>query len=327
MVMEKLLGQDRAKKILGGHLDQSRFHHAYLFHGPGGVGKRTAAREFAQSIFCETDEPGYCGDCISCRQFRGGNHPDYQEIEVEELTIGIDVIRELRRSLTLKPYKSPYRIFLIRQVEKFTTQAANSFLKSLEEPPPYVIFILTSNNRELLLPTIISRSFPIAFNYLGKNIIESYLEGEIEDPQKRRVLSEISGGSLGFAWSLARDDQFLLQRKELISRWSELPGESFLGVFELVKWLENEWEGDYPQFFQLLQYWLRDLFYWKNGQQEAILNRDCKGLLEREGHCWKTEDLEKALHLLDQLQREFDRKINRRLALEATLLKINGWRQ
>ncbi len=327
MALEKLLGQDRARKILKGHLEKARYHHAYLFHGPAGVGKSTAAREFAHSIFCEEISQGYCGKCVSCHQFLTGNHPDYQEIEVEDRTIKIDVIRELRRSLTLKPFKSLYRIFVIRQAEKFTREAANSFLKSLEEPPSYVIFILTSDNRKLLLPTIISRSFPVAFNYLGKNIIESYLESKIEDRQKRKVLSEISGGSLGFACQLAEDDNFLEQRKELISLWSKMDRKSFLEVFNLVQWVEKEWNGDYVQFFQLLQYWLRDLFYWKNGQKQVILNRDCADLLQEEGPLWKTEDLEKALNLLDDLQRGFDRKINRRLALEATLLKINGWRQ
>jgi len=327
MALEKLLGQDRATKILTGHLDQAHYHHAYLFHGPKGVGKRTGARDFAHSIFCEEVSPGYCGKCVSCKQFLGGNHPDYSEIEAEDRTIGIEVIRELRRSITLKPFKSAYRIFVIRQAEKLTREAANSFLKSLEEPPEYVIFILTSDNRKLLLPTIISRSFPVAFNHLGKNIIEAFLEEKIEDPQKRKVIAEISGGSIGFACRLGEDDKFLEQREELISRWSKMEKESFLGLFDLVEWLEKEWEGDYPQFFQLLQYWIRDLFYYQNGQEKAILNSDCFDLLSAESPRWKTEKLEKALTLIDELQRGFDRKINRRLALEATLLKINAWRQ
>ncbi len=327
MALEKIKGQDRARKILESHLEKGHYHHAYLFHGPGGVGKRTAAREFAGAIFCEEEGTEACGKCRPCSQFAGGNHPDYQEIEAGDRTMGIDIIRELRRSLTLKPYQGRYRIFLISRVEKMTTQAANSFLKSLEEPPPYVIFILTTDNRELLLPTINSRAFPITFNFLGKKFIESYLEKIVADPQKRRIIGGIAGGSLGVACQLLEGDHFLEQRKELISRWSKMGKQSFLEVHDLVQWLEKEWEGDYYLFFQLLQYWLRDLFYWKHGQQENLLHQDCVEYLEEEGDRWKTEDLEKALITLDQLQREKDRKINWRLALEATLLQINSWRQ
>jgi len=327
MPFKEVLGQERARKILSAHIQKKRFHHAYLFCGPAGVGKSMAGVEFAQAIFCPHEPLGYCGDCTSCRKFAGGNHPDYQEIKTEDPTIKIETIRTLRRSLTLKPYESAYRVFLLVQAEKLTSQAANSFLKSLEEPPPHVIFILTSDNRDSLLPTILSRTFPVSFNLLPKKIIEDKLAGQIKKTQERKILAELAQGRLGFAQKLARSEDFLVRRTELLRRWTALNGASFLDVYNFVQWIMEAWSDEYEVFFQFLKLWFRDLFYWKEGERERLINTDALELLEKEVSKWEEGKLEEALLLIDNLQGKLERSINQQLAFEATLLQINSWRQ
>ena len=178
MSFTKLLGQENAVRLLKDDLDSGRIHHAYLFTGITGVGKRTLALEFARALFCEKQEGEACGTCLSCRKIEHSNHPDLNSIAITEGdSIKIEQIRELQRGLAFRPYERKWKLYIIEDADRMTPEAANSLLKTLEEPPHYGIIILLAREAESLLPTIISRCHVIQLNPLSVENIEKVLSG------------------------------------------------------------------------------------------------------------------------------------------------------
>ena len=154
-----VLGQDKAKKILERSITSGRIAHAYLFRGPDGVGKQLCAKIVAARINCtqKSGTQSACGSCNSCRKYLSGNHPDITVISPEGGTIKIDRVRELCRSLSYPPYESPTRVVVVEDVHSMRPEAANSLLKTLEEPPENNVLILTAGAGRDILETIVSR--------------------------------------------------------------------------------------------------------------------------------------------------------------------------
>jgi DNA polymerase-3 subunit delta' len=193
-----ITGQEKALRVLTAQIDSGKVPHAYLFSGPGGVGKRTAALEFAKALECLSDEKP-CGTCGPCVKIDKGLHPDVRvmdlawqaallEEEPEKQTqFKIDSIRELQKEISLKPVEGRYRVFIIDPAEKMNQEAANCFLKTLEEPPAGSVIILISTLREGLPKTVVSRCQNIGFRPLSKNEVAG-------------ILSKLHGGeSSGYA--------------------------------------------------------------------------------------------------------------------------------
>ena len=131
--------------------------HAFILEGDSGEGWRKLAEEFAATVQCE--HRNFCGRCPSCQAYQSGNHPDIIQVTHEKKdSIGVDEIRaQLVDDMAIKPYSSPYKVYLVDEAEKLTVQAQNALLKTLEEPPVYGIILLLTTNTEMLLPTIRSR--------------------------------------------------------------------------------------------------------------------------------------------------------------------------
>ena len=155
MTFDQILGHARQKEILSRSLASGRLAHAYLFSGPDGVGKRLMALALARAIVCH--EQRGCGDCQACRKIDHRNHPDLHVLEPDGNSIKIEQVRSLQKGLNLKPLEAPRKICLIEAADSMTLGAANALLKTLEEPPPYVLFIFATTEPNKVLPTILSR--------------------------------------------------------------------------------------------------------------------------------------------------------------------------
>src|SRR5512135_3591533 len=156
-----LIGHEWAVDMLKKHVANGTTRHAYLFAGPPGVGRRTLALRFAQALNCPTPSAAGapCGECRDCKQIAAMQHADLTVVqaEAEGGTLKVDQVREARRSLTLKPYQSKYRVALFLRFQEANDSASNALLKTLEEAPSYAVLILTADQAEGLLPTIASR--------------------------------------------------------------------------------------------------------------------------------------------------------------------------
>ena len=192
----EFLGNEKAKNLIAGMVKTARFPHAFLICGEDGVGKKTFARIMAQSILCES-ETAPCGVCDCCKKIEFGNHPDVEEITEykKEASFKVDYVREIKSRAYLSPNESKKRVFLIANAEAMTVQAQNALLKVLEEPPETAVFILTTQNREKLLQTVLSRVVTIPIAAVDLNLAKEYVKKIHPDAEERDL--ELFPGNIG----------------------------------------------------------------------------------------------------------------------------------
>lgn len=216
MAWESIHGQGEALSRIRAAHHAGKLAHAYLFLGPDGVGKRKFAIELAQSLLCQrpTGTLAACGQCPSCLQVLAGTHPDCftvkREAEANELSVG--VIKEFCARLSLKA-RGQWKVGIVEEADDFNVNAANAFLKPLEEPPPGSLLILLATSMERQLPTILSRCQVIPFRPLNRDDLRTLLtEWGIAEPAEQDRLIRLAGGSPGRA--LALNDPSLWQFRE-----------------------------------------------------------------------------------------------------------------
>lgn len=165
---ESLIGQETIARTLKNSIRRGQLAHAYLFCGPRGVGKTTAARIFAKTINCSNlgSDLEPCGECDSCRAFKEGNSYNVYELDAASNN-GVDDIKNLMDQVRIPPQVGKYSVYIIDEVHMLSPQAFNAFLKTLEEPPAYAIFILATTEKHKILPTILSRCQTYDFNRIG----------------------------------------------------------------------------------------------------------------------------------------------------------------
>ena len=205
-MFERVVGQESSKRILTAAVENDGISHAYLFHGPKGVGKTTMAVELAMVLNCE--ERNGCGVCSSCRRIKEGIFPDVKMVAPDGPSIKIGEIRELQNFIAMSSFEGRFKVGIIQDAEKLREEAANSLLKTLEEPPEDSVIILTAQNQYAVLPTIISRVQMIRFGHLEPREIARYLvdHKSLSADQADR-LAQYCGGSLGKALELYESEE------------------------------------------------------------------------------------------------------------------------
>ena len=200
---DSIPGQARAKAYVAGALARGAGH-AYLLAGPEGLGKRRFALELGAVLVASC---GGCGHCDECDRLARGVHPDLTVIEREGEFIRIEQVAELIADLSLKPFSATRRVWVIVEPERMNVEAANTFLKSLEEPPAGVHFILVSDSPERVLPTIVSRCQLVEFQPVADDELAVFLVAhEALDDEHAAIVARLSHGSVGRALRLAADD-------------------------------------------------------------------------------------------------------------------------
>ncbi|MDA3868760.1 MAG: DNA polymerase III subunit gamma/tau [Gammaproteobacteria bacterium] len=205
---ETLVGQEHVQRALVNALDEGRLHHAYLFTGTRGVGKTTIARIFAKALNCETGVTSKpCGVCGACREITEGRFVDLIEVDAASRT-GVDDTRELLENVQYAPTRGRYKVYLIDEVHMFSKSSFNALLKTLEEPPPHVKFLLATTDPQKLPVTILSRCLQFNLKRLPVGLIISYLQSILEtdgvehDLISLQMLAEAADGSMRDALSL-----------------------------------------------------------------------------------------------------------------------------
>jgi DNA polymerase-3 subunit gamma/tau len=209
----EMTGQEHVLRALSNALDSGRLHHAFLFTGTRGVGKTTVARILAKCLNCErgvTSQP--CGECSSCREIDTGRNPDVLEVDAASQS-KVDETRELLDNVPYAPAKSRFKVYLIDEVHMLSTASFNALLKTLEEPPPHVKFLLATTDPQKLPPTVLSRCLQFNLKNLSVSLIAARLKFILEaeqmpfEPAALQMLAAAGDGSLRDALSLL--DQLL----------------------------------------------------------------------------------------------------------------------
>ena len=213
----------RAQETLAAFVNGGRFPHALLLEGPEGSGRRTFAREIAAALFCRGEHKP-CGSCNQCRKVLERNHPDveYYGGDGSRRRFHIDTIRQLRQNAWLLPGEAPCRVCVLCGAENMTDQAQNALLKILEEPPEHTVFILTAENRAMLLPTILSRVQTIRLEPLTPAEILPVLRERCPDqPGEKLEWAAETADTIGQALALLADES-LQKHAQLAQRMLEL---------------------------------------------------------------------------------------------------------
>lgn len=244
---DELVGQEAIKQTLENSLKIQKISHAYLFSGPRGTGKTSVARLFAKALNCEKGNGEICNECSNCRAINEGSHPDVIEIDAASNS-GVDEVRELIEKVKYAPIQGKYKVYIIDEVHMMTNSAFNALLKTLEEPPSYVVFILCTTEPYKLLPTILSRCQRYEFKKITdaelKKLITHVLKEEGVSATKDAInlIVELANGG-------ARDSLSLLD--QVISyAGSNIEEEDVIKMFGLVssqdkiRLLENIKDGN-----------------------------------------------------------------------------------
>jgi DNA polymerase-3 subunit delta' len=234
-----IIGHEWAVKLLRKHIVSQQVRHAYLFTGPDSIGKRTLAMRFAQALNCQnaSQDVAVCGECRACRQSQNGTYPDLHIVETEDdaAVLKVDQVRDLQRQLALTPYEAKWRIAVLLRFHEAHDSAANALLKTLEEPSPHVVVIMTARSVEALLPTIVSRCELFNLHTPTRDELQTALIARGESEESARLLAGISMGCPGYAIRAIENPEILDAREQTIDDLIRLLGQNRAGRFAYVE--------------------------------------------------------------------------------------------
>ena len=241
-----------------------------------GIGKSTIAKAFAKTLNCEEGGTESCGHCTSCKTFDEDNNPDiiYVTHDKKDITVS-DVRNQILKNITIKPYRNRYKIFIIPEADKMNILAQNAFLKTLEEPPEYGIFLLLCENYNKFLVTILSRCIMFKLHPLPYNAVADYLVKNMDLTQDVSQLYSIySQGSIGKALELANSDEFRDIRDTAIETAVKLEDADMIELYSLVDILKEQ-KGFIDKILEIMYLMYRDALVMKQtGSQKNIIQKD-----------------------------------------------------
>jgi DNA polymerase-3 subunit delta' len=321
----QIIGHDWAVALLRRGVETGHVAHAYLFTGPPQIGKTRLALTLAQALNCTAADPP-CGRCASCLKLEKGTHPDVRLVEGEGTSgsIKIDQIRALQREAALTPYEGRYRVFVLRRMDLATIEAANSLLKTLEEPPSHVVLVMTVVDAEALPATVVSRCQRMDLRLVPGQVVQAALRERGLSSTQAELLARLSGGRLGWAIEASSDGAILHLRQQDMDQMLDLLAADRVERIEFA--LDAGREPAVAQ--RLIASWIgwwRDMLLLLNRGQEHIVNIDRLDELKALSDQADWHQAWAALRALQTAQIRLEANVNARLAMEGLLLRLPRW--
>ena len=321
----EIVGHEQIKEHMQAAIRDKKPFHAYLFQGEEGVGKEALARTFAAGLQCQSesaDKP--CKECVSCRQMESGNQPDVIWVTREKASLGVDEIREqLCNTMDIKPFSSPYKIYLVPQAEKMTEAAQNALLKTIEEPPEYGIVILMTSNISALLPTIQSRCLTMEFRPLSTAVVESYVKEHCQVPDyQARASAAFAQGNLGKAMRYAKSEDFIERKDHIISLLRHVEQMDLSEMLAVIKDLGTR-KDEVRDYIDLMVLWYRDVLLFKATKDiNQLLFQDEASYISREASHRSYEKIEEILQAFEKAKVRLRANVNFDFTMELMLLTL-----
>lgn len=354
MSYSEIREQEVAKRLIRNMTGSGRLAHAYLFVGPADTGKFAMAMNMAKAINCEAGGVDPCDSCRQCGLIERGNHPDVYVLRPQKASrsIAIGRVRELQREISLKPLTGACRVAVIVGADRLGTPAANSLLKSLEEPPPGTIFILTCEDTSGLLPTVLSRCQRINFMPISRESVEEFLRTERGiDSSHATVISHLAEGSISTALAYCEPSE-MKWRKRLLDGVSS-PGD-VLSAFEEAARLDDHFreyrkestasvrsadpEADSDEvaatakglliqeisrILAIYLSWFRDVLMAKVTERDDLFtNIDRIAQIRKAASRMEVDEIIGRIEEIDEMASRIEKNINRKTALDLLLLDL-----
>ena len=285
--------------------------------------EKVLAQTFAMALLCEQGGSEPCGVCHSCIQFASANHPDVKYISHEKASISVEDIRQqIVNDAPIKPYSSPYKVYIVPDAEKMTPQAQNALLKTLEEPPAYVVIILITTNAESFLQTIRSRCITLQCKPLVDRAVKDHLMKKLHlTEEDADVCTAFARGNLGRAMKLAGSAEFADMRDRVIRLLKHVKEMDISEMQAALKELKET--ADIGMCIDLMQLWYRDVLMFKaTKDMNSFIFKEEFSYIRKLAEKSDFAGLEKVLKAMDQAKTRLEANVNFELAMELMLLTM-----
>ena len=320
-----IIGQKQLVEHLQNAISSRKISHAYIINGERSSGKEFIANVFAQALQCEAEGVEPCGECHSCKQAVSGNHPDIIRVTHEKPnTIGVEDIRnKINNDIGIKPYSSPYKIYIMNEGEKMTVQAQNALLKTIEEPPAYAIILILTTNLDALLPTVLSRCVVLNMKPVADDLVKKYLMENLKIPEyKADVCVAFARGNVGKAKALAASEEFDNIKNEAVTLLKYIR-EMEIGDIVLAIRKISEYKMEINDYLDILAVWYRDVLLFKATKDAThLIFKDEIQYIRKIADQSTYEGIEIIIDALEKAKSRLQANVNFDLTMELLLLTI-----
>lgn len=324
MNFNDIIGQRDVTQSLLNAIRRDRIGHAWLFSGPAGIGKRMVAGIFAGLLLCGAPQGDrVCGGCQACMLYENGSNPDFLRVAPEGASIGIDEIRRIQGDVSIKPMYSKRKVYVIENADRMTAQAQNCLLKTLEEPPPFAVILLTVENYEAMLETVRSRVLRLNFK---KNAPEEVQKAvRMRFPQAAGGLEFITAyadGRIGVALELAGSGEFMQLRDKTMGMLSGIKSKSLSSVLESASFFEEN-KDSVELVLDIMTSYYRDLLVAREtGNENILINSDKKDMIFINAKAYGPRKLLADIEQIGAAGRALKQNANYQLAIDHMLIKL-----
>ena len=334
---DAVIGQKMAVSHLQNAIRTGHLSQAYLIHGEKGSGKTALASALAAAVQCEhpKEENGRtepCGCCCSCRQIAAGRHPDVVWVTNERVgavtktaAIGVAAARFVQSDAAVKPYRGPYKIYIIPNADRMNPQAQNALLKTLEEPPSYVMVLLLSDNPAAFLPTVLSRCIAIRLQPAPEAELLQALEEEGICGEAARTAARLSHGNPGRCRALTGEElqAFLQETIGLLQSLKDADAGRILAFAQKLAGDKDGGESRMEDFLDFARSWYRDLLVRKStGAEDSLIFREQISYIRSVAASLSYQGLQRSMEAFDEAERRRRSKESDAQVAELLLLQL-----
>lgn len=320
----QIIGHESIIQHLQNAIASHKVSHAYILHGEEGMGKKLLAGTFAKTLQCEEGGIIPCNRCKSCMQADSGNHPDIIRVTHEKYSIGVEDIRlQVNADIQVKPYNSPFKIYIIDEADKLTEAAQNALLKTMEEPPEYAVILLLVNNVSIILPTILSRCVMLSLKPVDKQEIKEFLMEQHQVPDyMAEVAAAFSGGNVGKAIKYASSEEFERMKSDVLHILKYIDEMELHEIISGLKTLTAS-KNNIEDYIDLMVLWYRDVLMFKATMDpDLLLYREELSFIKNQANTRSYSGLEKIISAMEKAKVRLKANVNFDIAIELMLLSI-----